>query len=341
MMMKRIPAERAALNSEKDKKLFNGIISLIKQHEKFLLVAHVDPDGDCVGSMLAIAALLEGMGKRVGCYIPGVVSEKYKKLPRMKLLLSQEEFNNYQYEVVFVVDTPTLERIGNIVRADDETIIVNIDHHPTNERFGSINFIKDKTAATTILVYHFLSFLDTGIITPEIADYLYLGIMMDTGCFRFQNTDEESLAVASELVGYGARASEIAREFFYMKKFRSLKLLSCVLSNLQLFGDGRIAIMELTKSMLEESQAEVEDTEGFIDYAAAIEGVELVAFLREIVPEGVRVSLRSLNHLNVASFAEKYGGGGHKNAAGLVIDYDMEKSRELIIHGFREMLLMS
>ena len=325
------------MSSEKDEKIFSEIASLIKIHNKFLLIAHIDPDGDCVGSMLAIAALLETMGKRVGCYIPGIVSEKYKKLPHMKLLLSEEEVKEFKYEVSFVVDTPTLERGGNIVSAD-KAIIINIDHHPTNERFGSINFVKDHTAATTILVYYLLSYLDEEFITSEIADYLYLGIVMDTGCFKFQNTDAEALYVASKLVEYGAHASEITREYFYMKKFRSVQLLSHVLANLQLLDNGRIAVMELTNSMLEEYQAKVEDTEGFIDYAMAIEGVELVAFLREIVPGQVRASLRSLNNLNVASFAEKYGGGGHKKAAGLTINHDLEESRNLVIHGFREIL---
>ncbi|MCD6379271.1 bifunctional oligoribonuclease/PAP phosphatase NrnA [bacterium] len=329
------------MSSDKDEKIFSEIISLIKKHKKFLLIAHVDPDGDCVGSMLAIAALLETMDKRVGCYIPGIVSEKYNALPRMRLLLSQEEVKSYQYDVSFVVDTPTLERGGNIITADDERIIVNIDHHPTNERFGSINFIKDKTAATAILVYYLLSSMDGNVITPEIADYLYMGIVMDTGCFKFQNTDAESLFVASKLVEYGARASEITRKFFYMKKFRSFKVLSRVLANLQLFDNGRIAVMELTNSILEEFQAKVEDTEGFIDYAMAIEGVELVAFLREIEPGQVRASLRSLNHLNVASFAEKHGGGGHNKAAGLTINYDLEKSRDIVISGFREIFLTS
>jgi phosphoesterase RecJ-like protein len=126
-----------------------------------------------------------------------------------------------------------------------------------------------------------------------------------------------------------------------MKKFRSFKLLSRVLDNLQLFDYGRIAVLELTNSMVEEFHAKVEDTEGFIDYAMAIEGVELVAFLREIEPGQVRASLRSLNHLDVASFAEKHGGGGHKKAAGLTINYDLEKSRDIVIRGFREILLTS
>ncbi|MDZ7860897.1 MAG: bifunctional oligoribonuclease/PAP phosphatase NrnA [Candidatus Krumholzibacteriota bacterium] len=325
--------------SYKDMQLFENIRTLINQHKTFILIAHIDPDGDCVGSMLSFAALLENMGKEVGCYIPGGVSGKYKKFPRLESILSEEDVKGFQFEAAFVFDTPTLGRAGDIITPEGDAVIVNIDHHPTNRRFGSINYIKDKTASTTILVYHFLSFTGSESITPEIADYLYLGIVMDTGCFRFQNTDAEALSVASELIKYGARASEITREFFYMKKFRSVKLLSCVLANLQLFEDGKIAVMTLTNSMLDEFNAEAEDTEGFIDYASSIEGVELAAFLREINPERVRASLRSLDDLDVASLAERYGGGGHKNAAGLTLEYDLERSRELIINGFRQILI--
>lgn len=337
-MTKKNLAGRTVLNSENDKKIFSEIGSIIKEHDNFLLNAHVDPDGDCVGSMLAIAAVLEAMGKRVGCYIPGTVSEKYKKLSHMKLLLLEEEIKKFEYEVLFVLDTPTHERGGNIVSADKKPIIVNIDHHPTNERFGSVNFIKGNAAATAILVYYFLSYLGKEFITPEIADYLYLGIVMDTGCFKFQNTDAESLFVASKLVEYGASPSDITREYFYMKKFRAVRLLSHVLANLRLFDDGRIAVMELTNSMLEKYQAKIEDTEGFIDYATSIEGVELAVFLREIDPGQVRASLRSLNNMNVASLAERYGGGGHRKAAGLTFHNDLEESRNLVVSGFREML---
>jgi len=327
------------LISDKDIQLFENIRTLINRNKTFLLIAHVDPDGDCVGSMLSFAALLEKMGKEVGCYIPGGVSEKYKKFSRLESILSEEDINRFKFEAVFVLDTPTLERAGGIITHEKDAVIVNIDHHPTNMRFGSINYIKDKTASTTILVYHFLSFAYSESITPEIADYLYLGIVTDTGCFRFQNTDAEALSVASELIGYGARASEITREFFYMKKFRSVKLLSCVLANLQLFEDGKVAVMELTNSMLDEFNAELEDTEGFIDYAGSIEGVELTAFLREINTKRVRASLRSLGDLDVSSLAERYGGGGHKNAAGLTFDHGLERSRELVIDGFRQILV--
>ncbi|MBD3179725.1 MAG: hypothetical protein GF417_09025 [Candidatus Latescibacteria bacterium] len=317
---------------------FRQALSLIREEESFLVAAHVDPDGDCVGSMLAVASFLKNIGKRADCFIPGEVPEKYSEIPGMEERLSEDQVAPEDYDVIFTVDVPTLERVGNIFDPREVKEVINIDHHPTNGRFGSVNIVREDASSTAILVYYLLSGYGDGTITPRIADYLYLGVVMDTGCFRFSNTDAESLEVAARLVRLGARAPEIAREFYHMKSASAVKLLGLVLNRLKFHGEGRIAVMELTSSMLYECGARVEDTEGFIDFGTAIEGVELVAFLREIEPEMTRVSLRSLDDHDVSALAEKYGGGGHTNAAGLMIGLSLDKTEELIRGSLREML---
>ncbi|MFO7915588.1 MAG: bifunctional oligoribonuclease/PAP phosphatase NrnA [Candidatus Krumholzibacteriales bacterium] len=318
--------------------LHDRVKSLIRTGNNFLVVAHVDPDGDCVGSMLALAAFLRNLGKEVDFFIPGDIPEKYSKIPGMERILTGDLVEPAGYDAIFSVDVPTLERAGNIFKPGEAGDIINIDHHPTNTRFGTVNLVRDGASSTAVLVYHLLSAYGDDAITKEIADCLYLGIIMDTGCFRFSNTDSESLEVASRLLARGARGSEIAREFYHMRSPSAVKLLGLVLNRLKFYGDGRIAVMELTSSMLDECGGRIEDTEGFIDFGTAIEGVELVAFLREMEPGKVRVSLRSLNRHDVSSLAEEYGGGGHTNAAGLMIDDDLQNAHRLITDSLQAML---
>ena len=318
--------------------LHSRVASLIRAGNSFLVAAHIDPDGDCVGSMLALSAFLRNIGKHADIFIPGEIPEKYSRIQGMEKLIPEDRVEPDRYDVIFTVDVPTLERAGNIFGPGHAGDVVNIDHHPTNARFGTVNLVRDDASSTAVLVYHLLSAYGDDVITEEIADYLYLGIIMDTGCFRFSNTDSESLEVASRLVSRGARGSEIAREFYHMRSASAVKLLGLVLNRLKFYGDGRIAVMELTSAMLDECGGRVEDTEGFIDFGTAIEGVELVAFLREIEPGKVRVSLRSLDNHDVSALAEFYGGGGHTNAAGLMIEDNLENAHRLITDSLQEML---
>lgn len=312
--------------------------SIIDGNGSFLVVAHVDPDGDCVGSMLAVSRFLEGRGKKARCFIPGSVPDNYMKLRGMDRLVPESVLEEIEYEAVISVDTPTLERAGNIIDPAGGGEILNIDHHPTNEKFGTVNLVVDDSSATAVIVYHLLSSYSDEEITEEIANYLYLGIVMDTGCFRFKNTDSESLRVAAELVDKGARAEEIVREFYIKRKYEAVKLLSLVLGSIELFERGKIAVMKCTMDMLETCGVRMEDTEGFIDFGTAIEGVKLVAFLRETESGQVRASLRSADHYDVASFAETLGGGGHTNAAGLSMESNIDKAKAIVVAGFREML---
>lgn len=310
---------------------FEAIEDIIKRHERFLILGHIDPDGDCLGSMFALARFLEGSGKRVRCYAPGEIAAIYKRLGAADLLAGREELPGFDHEAVFTLDSPTPARTSDLIEPDDGQLVINIDHHPTNEQYGKINIVEGSTSAAAILVYRLLSFIDPEGIDAEIADYLYLGIMMDTGGFRFQNTDREALACAAELVDMGARPHDLAQEFLFMKGYDSLKLLGKALGSLELRCDGRLAVMVVTQSMLAESGGSMNDTEGFVDYPASIESIELCALFREIGEKEIRVSLRSRSEFDVSGLAEQYGGGGHRKAAGLTIHDDLQTAKSTII----------
>lgn len=326
------------MSRENFKKEFEEIESLIEAHRRFLVIGHVDPDGDCVGSMLAIAQFLLAGGKEVCCFAPGIIPESYMSLPGADLFVSREELDDVDHDMVIALDAPTTARTADVVSPGDDRIVVNIDHHPTNELYGKVNIVDDNAAAVAVLVYRFFVEVAPGSITADMAGCLYLGILMDTGGFRFQNTNAEALETAARLVELGARPYELSHEFIYMNKFNTLKLLSKVLGSLEVHCGGKVAVMEVTTGMLEDVGASMKDTEGFVDYASSIDDIELSAFFREIGPQEVRVSLRSRNDYNVVELAERFGGGGHRMAAGLTVEKDLKTAKSIIIKGLDEML---
>lgn len=326
------------MRDERFAKEFAEIAALVETHGRFLLFGHIDPDGDCIGSLLALAAFLRGRGKEVACFAPGDMAEIYLDLPLAKLFMREEDLPSFNPDMVFALDSPTTARTADLVMHGSGVPVVNIDHHPTNERYGDINVVDERASAAAILVYRFLAATAPERITPEMADYLYLGVLMDTGGFRFRNTNAEALATAARFVELGARAHELAHDFIYVKKLGTLKLLARALDDLEVHGDGRIAAMHVSKGMLEAAGAAMSDTEGFVDYAASIDDVELAALFRELGEREIRVSLRSRNDWDVASLAETFGGGGHRNAAGLTIHEDLAAATTLIVNALDEML---
>ncbi len=326
------------MNEDPFASCFEKVTELVDGHDRFLILGHVDPDGDCIGSMLSLALFLEGRGKEAACFAPGDRSDLFERLPGAGKIYPLEKVHDFDYEVVFTVDLPTVERSEGLLKPGSNHPVVNIDHHPTNHRYGRINIVDEGAAATTILIFRLLSAIAGDEITPDIATCLYLGILMDTGGFRFQNTDAESLLTAGRLIKLGADSYKITHDFIYMKKYSTLKLLAPVLESLELHGDGRIAIMKITNEMLDKTGSSLQDSEGFVDYGAAIDDVELIALLREMPQGKTRVSLRSRNDHDVASLAERYGGGGHTKAAGLTLDSDIPASQDIILDGLRSLL---
>jgi phosphoesterase RecJ-like protein len=317
---------------------FEEIASLFESGEKFLILGHVDPDGDCIGSMLAIKLFLSGRGKAAACFAPGGLPEIYAKLPGTDSFLTEEALSSFDYDIIIALDTPTLTRTAGLARTCEECRIINIDHHQTNEGYGTINVIDGSAAAAAVLVYRLLEAIAPGEITGDIADCLYLGILMDTGGFRFQNTDTEALETAARLIELGARSHELAHEYIYMHKFSVLKLLALVLESLEVRCDGRVAVMEVTQGMLERNGGSMADTEGFVDYASSIDNVSLSALFREVGPHEIRVSLRSRDPFDVAELAGRYGGGGHRTAAGLTVQDSLQNAKARIIRDL-EMLI--
>jgi phosphoesterase RecJ-like protein len=287
----------------------------ILDHDHFLISSHSRPDGDSIGTQLALAEGLEQLGKSAEIANRDPYPPNYRVLPGIEKIHLENPSSN-SYDGLIVLECNNLERTG--VEGLPDTFVVNIDHHPSNDQFGDLNWVDPSASAVAELIYELLVHLGVKI-TPEIATNLYVAILTDTGSFQFSNTSHRTFQIVSELVKAGASPSEIAQMILQRQSRSRIRLLGVLLHSMEFNTEGTIAWISLLKSTIKEIGASPEDTEGLVNYPLSVEGVELSAFFREERHDTFRISLRSKGDLDVGSVAEEFGGGGHRNAAGLTL----------------------
>ena len=294
-------------------------IDIIKKYNKFLIVSHKYPDGDSIGSQIALALGLLKIGKKAYIYNEDPPTDRYSRFKRINLIHTDKK--DFDEEVIFALDSAELNRIGFIKDEIDFTKpIINIDHHISNKNFGDINIVKPYYSSTAEIIYELLNRLTE--LDEEIATYLYIGILTDTGSFRYPNTTSHSLRVASKLVNYGVVASQVSEFIWFTDPPVRIKLLGAVLQNITLHD--KFSIMYVTKNMLKNHGAKEEDTNEFVDYGLTIKNVKATAMIKEREGGILKVSLRSRNDVSVQELASEYGGGGHKTAAGFTYKGDLK-----------------
>ena len=292
---------------------------LIAANESFLVVAHSSPDGDAVGSTLALGLLLREQGKTVTVYNQDPVPYNFQFLPgagTWRTEIGAEE----SFDVTVLLDCAEPGRIGAGFPANGwgKTIAV-VDHHKTwDEEFADL-YVRDVSAAATgELLYRLAS--RYGVVSLEVAQNLYCCMLTDTGSFRYSNTSRTAFRVAGELVELGVNPWDMTSQVYENQPRERLDLLCRVLETLSVSECGRLAFLRVERSMLEGLNGEGDLTDGFINYARSIGGVEVATQLREQEEGGWRISFRSRGRVDVSALAEKFGGGGHHNAAGCTIE---------------------
>lgn len=291
-----------------------SIVEEIRANSTFLVTTHENPDGDAVGSSLALAGYLKKLGKDVTIHFCDPVPDLYRFLPLADAVIHHVPDNDF--DVCFVLDVGEFRRAGKeLCNAKRIRKFINIDHHLTVDTFGTINYIDSKAAATGILVYRILKHAGA-VIDYETALNLYTAIITDTGSFRYSNANPEAFAVAGELVATGINTWSVAEKLYESQPRERLELLALALSTLSISKRGDFASITVTLDMYEKTGASAELTDGFVNYPRSIRGVEVSVFFREIEPKLFKVGFRSKGKIDVSSLAAAFGGGGHHNAAG-------------------------
>lgn len=314
------------------------IAEFLKTAKKAIVCGHAMPDGDSVGSVLAMRLMLSSIGVESYATSPDPVPAMYDFLPGAdKITLLSEAPDGCDFAVI--LDCTDLGRLGD---KDGQKIanipnIVNIDHHVSNGGFGKCWFVDEKAAATGEIVFELAKIMGITI-DKDIAINLYTAIVMDTGSFRFDNTTEKTHEITAELVRTGIEISEINRNLFERKDLTHLKMLGYALGQLKLTAEGKVAWIAIPLKVMQEMGAKDEHADGIINYPRLLNGVEIGMLVREITPGRFKVGFRSKQKVDVNKLASRFGGGGHPRAAGCSIEGSLQEVEARVLQECMEVL---
>jgi phosphoesterase RecJ-like protein len=318
-----------------------AVVAALRANDRFLVTSHENPDGDSLGSLLAMTLALRQLGKDVVMYLSGdtPLPREYAFMPFEDL--TRQVPDDVAERVLVAVDCAKADRIGpDPGLLMDAKLKLDIDHHHDNSLFGDVNLIAPDASSTGEVLRDV--FRELGVaITPDIAEPLYIALVTDTGRFQYTNTTPKSLRLAAELVEAGADVHAVFQQVYESVEFAKLKLLARALERAQILEGGRIVVSVLLRNDFIDVGAPEAYSEGIIDYLRAVEGNELAVLIREPPrqdrPEDRRVSLRSsVDELDVSAIARRFGGGGHRQAAGFSSDLSVEEITEIVRTGFVE-----
>ena len=309
--------------------MIEEVLNQIGRRQKFILTSHARPDGDAVGSVLACGQILRSMGKQADVFLSDGVPYIYKPLPYSDtVVVSPTVPDEYEAAIILECDSVHRTRLEGL----DKHYLINIDHHSTARPYANVNWIDPSACATAEMIFRLAR--EAGVkISGDVATCLYTAVLTDTGSFCFNGTNERTFALAQELVRAGADPARIAQNVYFSNPYSKMRLLGSALSNLH--RDGELCWMYISRDEVDRAGASDEDCEGLVNYALAIEGIEVALFFREQADGRFRVSLRSKGAINVASVAERFGGGGHECASGCSIEGPLSVAVERILMQFR------
>jgi bifunctional oligoribonuclease and PAP phosphatase NrnA len=317
-----------------------AVADAIRSHDRFLVTTHENPDGDALGSILAMKLALEQLGKDGFLYLSGLIP-----LPREYAFMSLDGVSRTAPEdaagrVVLALDCANERRIGpDPALLEAAPLVIDVDHHHDNSRFGDVNLVVADASSTGEILYDL--FRELGIeLTPEIAEALYIAVVTDTGRFQYTNTTPKALRMAAELVEAGANVHQVFQDVYENVAFAKIKLLARALERARVYEGGRLIVADLARDDFAAAGAEEPFAEGIIDYLRAVEGAEIVALIREPPTQNGptrRVSLRTrAEGIDVSAIARKSGGGGHRQAAGFSSEASTDEIVDFIRREFLE-----
>jgi bifunctional oligoribonuclease and PAP phosphatase NrnA len=313
-----------------DKALTQKIIDRLAAAKNPVLLAHIRPDGDAFGSLLALGHALRDRGQRPSLFVEGGMIPMYQFLPGSERVLDLPSQLPPETDCLVALDTSTRDRLGQKTLSWPQPIDIVIDHHISNPAFGKLNLIVPEIPSTTGVLFELFQ-QATWKISAANATCLYTGLTTDTGSFRYRGTNAHTLHAAAKLVELGADPAEIAKQCYLSITHERFALRKMVSNTISIKNEKKSAYLTIFPDFYTKTGAKSEDAEGIIEEVASIQGVE-VGSLFEFMPEGgLRVSLRSKGKVDVNAIASSFGGGGHKAAAGIRFAKDAEKNRDLVL----------
>jgi phosphoesterase RecJ-like protein len=289
-----------------------AIRDAILQRQRFVVTSHARPDGDAIGSQVAMAYALRALGKDVQLVGADPAPMQFQVFPGVRDIQVSPAVHGH-FDAAIVMECADLSRTG--VEGFDRYFIINIDHHPGNKSYGAINWFDPGAAACSEMVFDVIEALGVTL-TPEIATHIYIAILTDTGGFHFSHITPRTFEICRRCTEAGAQPEAIARAVYDSSTMGRLRLMGAVLHNLEFESGGRAAVAALTLTLLQDTGATHEDSDGLINIPLTVNDIQAVAFFKEIAPDSFRISLRSKGNVDVNRVAGVFGGGGHKNAAG-------------------------
>lgn len=315
--------------------MIEAILNTIRRGHRFLVASHGNPDGDALASTLALTNALLEMGKEVVAYNQDGMSAELAFLPGAAMVvdaLAEGEL----FDAGFILDSGELRRAGSHLKQCCKTL-VNIDHHPHSEKFGSIHFVDESACATGVLIYRLLE-AAAHPVSLAVATCIYTAILTDTGSFRYSNADPEAFNIAAKLVGLGVSPWEVSANIYENRPEQQLRLLTAALNTLVLSDCGRLGALSVTNQMFAETNTGPEHTDGLINYPRSIAGVEVALLFRQTADDCFKVGFRSKGNVNVGELARQLGGGGHHNAAGATLKGDLTEVRNAVFTRLQSLL---
>ncbi len=317
---------RSSLPSPRQMESLIQVAKSILDVDSWLIVTHERPDGDAIGSSLAMAHILTELKKSWTVLLAEPIPHRFSFLPLYNQVTQITQEHQGMFSNVIALDCADIARFAVVNGAlSNDALVVNIDHHLTNPRYGAVHYVDEKASATCELVFHLAKYLGVSF-TDGLAKSLYTGILTDTGGFAYPNTTRETHQIAAELLASGVRPYDIAEPALESRTAQQMHLLPSALANLQVSDDGLYASLYVTRQMLDSANANDDDAEGLVGFARSIDTVEVGALFRETPNGQIKVSLRSKRLMDVSKIAQEFGGGGHIRAAGCTIAAKLDEA---------------
>ena len=303
------------------------IVEAIRARQRFVISSHTRPDGDSIGSSLAMAFALRAMGKEADVVHSDPAPGPLMQFPGVRDIQVMPQVGNH-YDAAIVMECGDLGRTG--VAGLDRFFLINIDHHPGNVGYGRLNWFNPDAAACGEMVFDLVKALGAPL-TPEVAIHVYLAILTDTGSFHYANISPRTFEICKEALEAGVDPVAVARNVYDSNNMGRLKLFGAVLSAMQIDPSGRVAIVYLDHAMARAAGGTYEDTEGLINLPLTVKEIQAVVFFKQSEGEEYRVSMRSKGEIDIGAVAKEFGGGGHKNAAGCTVTGAIDALQKLFL----------